>query len=353
MPICKEPQKRLAARKHQIITDFVPMQNVPDKVIQNSTTLRWNLNEIHQKGINGKGIVIAILDDGIYPHHSAFKKPLRTNRITAANFVLGEEKLSVYKCEPGAHGTMAAFIAGGEAFSNVPCGVAPNATLLLARIGKNKDYKVSAVIAALEFFIKLREDKGEDALHVVSMSFGMPYSPDDKDQRTIQKLILKLKSHDVICVASAGNYGAYKGGVLFPACSEDVISVGALTSRGHNRESNAPTGINVLAPGEDIPVPSITQENGTVYDSGSSCAAPAIAGLVALVIHYAQKCESDPEDRKKYRTLLYIKSKIFGKEMIGDSDTILEPGQFFDHRLNNFEQKQEIERLRKELDSKK
>ena len=353
MAIRKESQKHLASKKQQILTDFVPMHDVPDDVKQNSATLRWNLEEIHDRGINGEGIVIAILDDGIYPHHSAFKAPLQKNRITAANFVLGEEKLNVYKCEPGAHGTMAAFIAGGEAFSNVPCGVAPNATLLLARIGKNKDYKVSAVIAALEFLVKHREDKGEDALHVVSMSFGMPYNPDDEDQRTIQNLILKLKSLNVICVASAGNYGAYKGGVLFPACSEDIICVGALTTRGHSRESNAPTGINVLAPGENIPVPSITQENGTVYDSGSSCAAPAIAGLVALVIHYGQKCESDPKGRKKYRSLLYIKSKIFGKEMKGDSDTILEPGRFFAHRLNNFEQKQEIERLRKELDSKK
>ena len=143
-----------------------------------------------------------------------------------------------------------------------------------------------------------------------------------------------------------------KGGFSFlPARRTSFVS--SLTSRGHSRESNAPTGINVLAPGENIPVPSITQENGTVYDSGSSCAAPAIAGLVALVIHYGQKCESDPKGRKKYRSLLYIKSKIFGKEMKGDSDTILEPGRFFEHWLNNFEQKQEIERLHEELDSKK
>ena len=317
------------------------MGNIPDDMMQNSATLRWKLSEIHNRGINGEGIVIAILDDGINIHHNAFKRAKRDNPILAQNFVPGEEKIKVSDCEPGAHGTMSVFIAGGEAFSNVPCGVAPNATLLLLRVGKNEYYSMSAVTAALKALIEHREAQGEDALHIVSMSFGMPYDPDDKDQQIILSLILKLKSLDVVCVASAGNYGAYEGGILFPACSEDVISVGALTVKGYSRESNAPTGIDVLAPGENVPVPSTKRPNKAGRSSGSSCAAPAIAGLVALMMHYAKKCESNQEDRKKYHTLTYIKLELEKMK----ADTILEPIRFFHHRLTDFELKQKIEKL--------
>ena len=332
-------------------SDIAPARNANiDGIIgEFSATVKWSLAEIHENHkIDGQGIVIAVLDTGVDIHHAAFCNAFTARRIMGANFVCSDESHS-WRTAPSAHGSMALFVAGGNTFSNVPCGVAPGATLMICRVGRTKtEYKLSAVISALETLVKLR-DEGEDKLHVVSMSFGMPYDPESELQRTIQDLILRLKQRSVICVASAGNYGAYQSGIQFPACSEDVICVGALNAKGYSRESNAPLGIDVFAPGELIPAPSINDTNTSVLDCGSSCAAPAIAGLIALILHYANKCISnDPERKKKFRRLLYLKFEVFGHEMKGRFPDVLEPCRFFERRLREYEVQKEMERLQRE-----
>lgn len=314
-----------------------------------SATALWKLHILHDHEIDGRDIVIAILDTGIDVLHPAFTTAFKEGRIRGANFIRGEPDDS-WMTVPGAHGVMAMFVAGGSPFGNVPCGVAPAAKYMVCRIGSSKtSYSVSAVIDALKALVDLR-DEGEEKLHVVSMSFGMPYDPESEDQRTIQDLILKLKKRQVICVASAGNYGTYRKGIQFPACSEDVICVGALNAKGHSRDSNAPTGIDVYAPGELIPVPSIDNYNSVAIECGSSCAAPAIAGLIALIFHYANKCVRDIRERKKFRRLLYLKFEVFDDKMKDRHPNLLDPYRFFESGLREYEQQQEIDKLKRKQD---
>ena len=236
------------------------------------------------------------------------------------------------------HGTMAAFIAGGEAFNQVQSGVAPKSTLLICSVGDS--YSSQAVIGALSALITFKENGS--AIDIISMSFGMEYDPDDKTQQTIRELIVRLKQLNVVMIACAGNYGKFKGGVLFPARLDEVICVGALNNKGYIRESNAPKGIDIYAPGEAIVHPTACgsqaeRYKGTERSDGSSCAAPAIAGLMALVLQFSKKYVTDDQKRIKYRDPVYLKTTLFGEKMKEGDLVLLKPLKFFQAEIPKFE----------------
>ena len=231
---------------------------------------------------------------------------------------------------------MAAFIAGGRSFGIVPCGVAPNATLLICSVGAS--YSPTAVIKALEALIEIKK-QGDD-LDIVSISFGMKYNANNENQRTITGLVSQLKQLNVILVAASGNYGKYQEASLFPAILDEVICVGALNTKGYKSQSNMTLGIDVYAPGEFIPHPSVDTKSGAVHSTGSSCAAPAIAGLLALVVQFSRKYVSTERETEKYRNLVYLKNTLFGVEMKRGDPDLLHPVPFFDSKINEFELEQ-------------
>ena len=128
-------------------------QSPQESTYYESATSRWNLKNVHEV-LTGKGVVIAILDTGIDTGHESFKGKL----IKEINFVPKE-----YEAEP--HGTMATFVAAGKGFKakheqkgeeikplqnsiDIASGVAPDAKLLICRIGR--PYSEESIIKALE-----------------------------------------------------------------------------------------------------------------------------------------------------------------------------------------------------------
>ena len=322
--------------KHTVIIDFTPAADLQSDT---SATACWELNKIHDK-LNGEGVVIVIIDNGLNVEHEAFKTAFSENRLLGFNFVPGKDQKDWNT--PGgkmpSHGTMAAFIAGGEAFDQVQSGVAPKSTLLICSVGDF--YNSQAVIDALSALITLKENGS--AIDIISMSFGMEYDPDDETQKTMKKLILRLKQLNTVMIASSGNYGKYQGGVLFPARLDEVIGVGALDTKGYNRKSNAPKGIDVYAPGEAIVHPTACgsqaeRYKGTERSDGSSCAAPAIAGLMALVLQFSKKYVTDDQKRIKYRDPVYLKTTLFGEKMKEGDLVLLKPLKFFQAEITKFE----------------
>ena len=123
------------------------------------------------------------------------------------------------------------------------------------------------------------------------MSFGMindtltASAKKDKDQ--MRHLIEKLFSLKVIIVAAAGNYGDNKQ-TLFPADHPNVFSVGALNIYNKPAALTPSCDIDVYAPGTKIAAPLVHKDihDGMEITQGTSCATPAIAGLVALKIQF-------------------------------------------------------------------
>ena len=312
-------------------SDFIPAFSGNQ---DDSATNCWKLEDVHSKlRLDGKGITIAVLDTGVNVKHQAFETAWKEGRIQGANFL----SQSDWKQNSSSHGSMAAFVASGSGFCpevsksiQIPCGVAPGAGLLICLVGEVRLYAYQPVILALQTLLDRK--KSSKCIDIIIMAFGIELDHNSEKQSKIRELIEELQKEEVVCVAASGNYGKYTN-VLFPACLDSVISVGTLNPHGYRSESNTPKDIDVYAPGKGIASPSNSSKNGVEFHDGSSCATPAIAGLVALLLQYANDHISDHKKKKQFRDSFFLRKEILGKDMKkrGDLD-LLEPCEYFMQR---------------------
>jgi len=200
------------------------------------------------------------------------------------------------------HGTHVAGIAAGD--EEVYRGIAPEATVVSAKVldstGSGMDYWVAnGMVWAF--------DAGAQ---VINLSLGGPGHPND----LLSRLCDALADRGVVVVAAAGNEGAR--GISSPGTSKNAITVGATDKRGRvtwyssrgpvdgieKPDLVAPGGLLILEDGTRLP-PSegvISARSrcsrATPYPddchtsmSGTSMAAPHVAGAAALLVELAAK----------------------------------------------------------------
>ena len=314
------------------------------------TSIYWELEQFRPH-LTGAGTVIAILDTGINTQHSAFpigQKVLQYSK----NFV--QDELPDNIIDLNGHGTLCAGIAAGCSYFNAyhvdnlsqlinfPGGVAFEAQLIVCRVAKDSgptSYSPDSIVQALDHLINIQESGQK--VDVVSMSFGFP-----KLNKRIEDRIFKLKRLGTICVAAASNDGKRKAeAILYPASDGNVICIGAHDSLG-NRADISPAGkdMEYLAPGINVlgPAPALTNHNRACftsqhmqckcgqfphslqcadiqlipctctaanaqalwYDNGTSYAAPAVAGLISLLIQLARTSGENISNIQVIRQLL-------------------------------------------------
>jgi subtilisin family serine protease len=112
--------------------------------------------------------------------------------------------------------------------------------------------------------------------NIITMSLGV-----DGMSATLGNMIDYASSHGVVCVAASGNSGTST--VSYPAAYPRVIAVGAVDSTQHWASfSNYGTNLDVVAPG--VSIYSTQAASGYQYLSGTSTAAPYVAGVAALML---------------------------------------------------------------------
>lgn len=254
----------------------------------NSARRFWKMDEDKAVcSLKGKDIVIAILDTGIQRDHKAFKDIIILQH--SWNVLSNNDNI---KDEDG-HGTQCAGVAVGNQFkptgSHTPSdqatfqgGVAPEARLIVYKVGEHKDKSsFAAIMCALQRIHKLNDQEGIH-VDVVSMSFAFRNNP----PRELQQVISAITDQGTICVACAGNYGfQYERPITGPASCQNVIAVGA-----HNRQgkqinlSSDDRKVCCTALGKNVCAPTIGDNEALDKPDGTSLAAPAVAGLIALLI---------------------------------------------------------------------
>ena len=261
-------------------------------------------------------MTIAILDSGINFVHSAFK-----NKIVAVkNFVNDDRDNIDCVIDSDGHGTHCAGIAAGSQFYcpintdlnseciMIPPGVAPGAKLVICKVVRTSDGDVDckAFLAALKWLKKIHtESPGGLKIDVVSVSLASTYFSQQRAQ-----IISELTSLGMIIVCCASNVGRLRlQPIAFPARHGQVLCIGAHDENG-KPTSFSPVGreLDFLSPGDGIWGPGPGTEGPFSMDctSGTSCATPAVAGLVCLILQTVTKmCERDP-----------VKYKIGGKLLI-------------------------------------
>jgi len=137
----------------------------------------------------------------------------------------------------------------------------------------------------------------DNGAKVINLSLG-----GEEPSYLLQEAINYAHQRDVLLVAASGNDG---GSVLYPAACDNVLAVAATDSQDKWQEwSNHGPEVDLAAPGVGI-ISTWPWQNGYLYKSGTSMAAPHVAGAAALLwswrpdfsnIQIEQRLENQADD---------------------------------------------------------
>ncbi|MGC9333799.1 MAG: S8 family serine peptidase [Anaerolineae bacterium] len=254
---------------------------------------RIGAGTVHDDGNTGTGIKLAIIDSGINYYHP----DLDGNYAGGWDFDEGDDDpMDVY-----GHGTHVAGTACAEDNDNGDpdgpygvVGVAPGCALYALRVLDDAGFgDASTLIAALEWTVV-------HGIQVANLSLGWDQDPGE----TVALAFDNAEAAGLVIVAAACNNGNRPGkgdNVCYPALYDSVIAVAA-TDEGDQRASYSSTGaqVELAAPGVAVfstwsddtgyydPQPVCREEEGVQacykYGSGTSMAAPHVAGTAALIL---------------------------------------------------------------------
>jgi subtilisin len=212
----------------------------------------------------GEGIRVAVLDSG-WPDH-----PDLPNVVARAGFSGDTDG----RDEAG-HGTHTAGIIGAIDNGVGVVGVAPGCELICGRVLPITD--PAQLADAIDWAVA-------QGARVINMSLGSP-----TDYAEIRMAVKRAYNSGVVLVAAAGNsYVAGQDTIAYPARYPEVLAVGAVDASLHKAAfsaAGAALSNSVAMPG--VSMLSCWLGGGYARMSGTSCAAPMLSGLIALIIAHA------------------------------------------------------------------
>jgi thermitase len=223
-------------------------------------------------------IIIAVLDSGIAATHPEFD-----NRILPGYDVVNRDNDPT---DDHGHGTHAAGIIAAGIDNHVGMvGICPGCTILPVKVlNENNAGTWSGVAEGILY----ATDQGA---RVINLSLGASVS-----SKTLENAVNYAIAHDVLIVAAAGNMGVERK--FYPAALEGVMAVSATDATDQRWVlSNIGDYIDVAAPGHAVYSTFNDLNNyygGYNYMSGTSMAAPHVAGLAGLLL--SQKPDRSAED---------------------------------------------------------
>ena len=259
--------------------------------------IEWNIAQMRADlawdalGMDGSGVTVAIMDTGVDWQHPALLEQYRGYKpgglaIHLGNWTCTTDEGYLYPGDGHGHGTHVAGIAvGKEVDGSSAIGVAPAARWIAVKMLNDAGYAYDSWIhAAFEWLLAPAGDPSL-APDVINGSWGSVLSAEETFRADLQA----IRAAGIVPVFAAGNDGPNASSIHNPASYPEVIAVGAtddldqvatFSSRGPSPWGEVKP--EVAAPGVQI---RSSLPGGTYgLKSGTSMAAPHVAGLVALVL---------------------------------------------------------------------
>lgn len=273
--VCARCVRLFERAKDQIIQDAA-LQKDGSRVL--STPLRLDSDERY----TGKGVTMAFLDSGFYPHVDLTTP---NNRILAYRNMLHQEGdlTTLFQSDVASwHGMMTSVVAAGNgSLSNgFYRGIAPDARVVLVKLARTGRITEQNIQDALEWVL---ENHKKFNIRIINISAGGDYEQSylhDPLSQTVEKCV----AEGLTIVCAVGNAGHLSNHPVFPpASAPSAIAVGGLddnnsinrAKRGMYRSSYGPTmdGFQkpeIIAPSIWVPAPILpntpTANQATFFD---------------------------------------------------------------------------------------
>jgi hypothetical protein len=280
---------------------------VADRHIQKSIETEFNygtsasqirmlgIDRMHEDNISGKNVTLAVFDAGFpgVDTHEAFDYHFSRNRFKGGyNLVAGSRAVF----QDNRHGT--------QVLSNI---IAYLPEKLMGGAYDADFYLFTTEDVASEYEIEcanwvVAAEKADSlGVDVINSSLGYwdfdnpsqnyTFNMLDGNTTIISKAARIAGAKGMIVVSSAGNYGGSFGHIVAPADADSILTVGAVTSgrtyagfssRGPTADGRVKPDVSAM--GSANTLVDYTTRSEVIYGSGTSYAAPMIAGLVAGLI---------------------------------------------------------------------
>lgn len=301
--LAQQSDDRYAEKAEPEITSNVAQVNAPD---------------VWEQGYTGEGVLVAIIDSGVNYNHPDLADHLWDGGAEYPNHGYNSYDDNIDPMDGTGHGTHCAGTICGDGTGGKQTGVAPNATLMCVKaINESGNANVNSIVSGMEFAV-------EHGAQVLSMSLGIKNS--SVSERTmLRQTCVNTLEVGVIASVACGNEGGsaanpipnnvrVPGSCPAPWIHPDqqvnagetscVVSVGAvannntvagMSSRGPvtwqetsfgDYPYNPGIGLirpDICAPGVDV-VSLDKDTNGYTKKTGTSMAAPCVAGVMCLML---------------------------------------------------------------------
>ncbi|NET26741.1 S8 family serine peptidase [Okeania sp. SIO1I7] len=247
-----------------------------------------NAPEVWSQGYTGQGIVVAVIDSGVDYNHFDLAGNIWSNINEIPNNGFDDDGNGYVDDVRGwdiinndndpmdffGHGTHIAGTIAAQQNGVGITGIAPNAKIMPVKVGNFETILPNDAAAGIYYAVN-------NGAHVINMSFGRDfYSP------VVDDAIRYATERGVVVVMSAGNEGSSFPEYPANNLQQWGIAVGSTDITGRisdfSNRAGSTTLNYVVAPGENIYSTFPNNDLGNL--SGTSMAAPHVAGVAALVL---------------------------------------------------------------------
>lgn len=244
--------------------------------------------DAYRLGLTGKGVGVAVLDTGIFPH-----RDFDTRIIGFADMV--NHRASLYDdCGHGSH--ICGIIGGSGIVSDGRYqGMAPGCNLIPVKVlDKKGNGYVADVMAGIAWILERKDALG---IRILNISVGARGKKTMSENSALVRSVNRAWDAGIVVVVAAGNNGPQRMSITTPGISRKVITVGCSDddrevlvggSRMVDYSGRGPTSEcickpDVVAPGSSV-VSCALQENKYTIKSGTSMSTPIVSGAIALLL---------------------------------------------------------------------
>ena len=224
-------EKAIAARsvtslQAELLTPFPVYSRDEQKLLTTPVRVHANAN------FTGRGVTIAFLDSGFYPHPDLVRPKNRLLRYVDATGRVPLEKRNFKKpMITSWHGLMTSAICAGNGFlsNHLYRGIAEGAKLVLVKTGnqRGRGIRERDISRALTWVLNNRERFN---IRIVNISLGGD-NPTTGKYTELDELIEEAVAAGLVVVAAAGNSGHPV--IIPPASAPSAITVGGLNDQNH------------------------------------------------------------------------------------------------------------------------